>query len=81
MKTLEHSLKLLLPMVCIFFTHQTSDAQILRKLGKAAERAAERTVERRVEKETSEKTDQALDSIFEPGSGKKDKKKSRSQHQ
>ncbi|WP_400070364.1 OmpA family protein [Zobellia russellii] len=75
MKTLEHYLKFILPIVCIFFAHQTSDAQILRKLGKAAERAAERTVERRVEKETSEKTDQALDSIFEPGSEKKKKKK------
>ncbi|CAM4158892.1 OmpA family protein [Zobellia nedashkovskayae] len=75
MKTLGHLLKLILPVVCILFTCQTSDAQILRKLGKVAERAAERTVERRVEKETSEKTDQALDSILEPGSGKKKQKR------
>ncbi|CAM4081034.1 OmpA family protein [Zobellia roscoffensis] len=74
MKMPVHFLKLLLPVVCILFSHQATDAQILRKLGKAAERAAERTVERRVEKETSEKTDQALDSIFEPGSGKSTKK-------
>lgn len=75
MKTLGHLLKLILPVVCILFTCQTGNAQILRKLGKVAERAAERTVERRVEKETSEKTDQALDSILEPGKGKKKKKR------
>ena len=45
----------------------TADAQILKKLGKTAERAAERTVQRRVAKETSEKTDEVLDSILEPG--------------
>lgn len=46
---------------------QSANAQILKKLGKAAERAAERTVERRVERETEKKTDEVLDSIFEPG--------------
>ena len=46
----------------------TVDAQLLKKLGKTAERAAERTVQRRVDRETSEKTDAALDSILEPGS-------------
>lgn len=48
------------------------NGQFLKKLGKAAERAAERTVERRVESETSKKTDAALDSILEPGTGKKE---------
>lgn len=45
----------------------TANGQILKKLGKRAERAAERTVERRVDKEASKKTDQVLDSILEPG--------------
>ena len=45
----------------------TAEAQILKKLGKTAERAAERTVNRRVATETSKKTDQVLDSILEPG--------------
>ena len=35
----------------------TAEAQILKKLGKTAERAAERTVNRRVATETSKKTD------------------------
>jgi outer membrane protein OmpA-like peptidoglycan-associated protein len=45
----------------------SADAQLLKKLGKVAERAAEKTVERRVANETSKKTDQVLDSILEPG--------------
>ena len=45
----------------------TANGQLLKKLGKTAERAAERTVNRRVANETSKKTDQALDSILEPG--------------
>lgn len=45
----------------------SADAQILKKLGKTAERAAERTVQRRVDRETSKKTDEVLDSILEPG--------------
>lgn len=53
----------------------SGQAQLLKKLGKAAERAAERTVERRVEKETSEKTDQALDSVFDRKKKKKDRRK------
>ncbi|MDO6519478.1 OmpA family protein [Zobellia uliginosa] len=75
MKRRTHLAKLALVFLGLFFASHTSNAQILRKLGKAAERAAERTVERRVEKETSEKTDQALDSIFEPGESKKKTKK------
>ena len=46
---------------------QIADAQLLKKLGKTAERAAERTVNRRVDRETSKKTDEVLDSILEPG--------------
>lgn len=62
----------LLFLLLIAFT-TSGNAQFLKKLGKAAERAAKRTVERRVENETSEKTDAALDSILEPGKGKKKK--------
>ena len=42
-------------------------AQILKKVKKAAERGVERTVEKKVEKKASEKTDQALDAVLEPG--------------
>jgi len=64
-------------MLLILFVLSSTQgqAQLLKKLGKAAERAAERTVERRVEQETSEKTDQALDSVFDRKKKKKDRKK------
>ena len=59
----------IIPFLVLFlFVTPNASAQLLKKLGKAAERAAERTVERRVEKETQEKTDAVLDSILEPGS-------------
>ena len=62
-------------VLLLFLSGTTGQAQLLKKLGKAAERAAERTVERRVEKETSEKTDQALDSVFDKKKKKKDRRK------
>lgn len=63
-------------MVLVFILSSTTgQAQLLKKLGKAAERAAERTVERRVEQETSKKTDQALDSVFDKKKKKKDRRK------
>lgn len=62
-------------VLLLFLSGTTGQAQLLKKLGKAAERAAERTVERRVEKETSEKTDQALDSVFDRKKKKKDRRK------
>lgn len=68
MKTLPQQLGLILPLLLFLFATPDANAQLLKKLGKAAERAAERTVERRVEKETAEKTDAVLDSILEPGS-------------
>jgi len=67
MKTLARQLRLFLPLLLFLLVTPDASAQLLKKLGKAAERAAERTVERRVEKETQEKTDAALDSILEPG--------------
>lgn len=51
----------------LFFFSGTLQSQILKKLGKRAERAVERTVENRVDREVSKKTDAALDSILEPG--------------
>ena len=59
---------LVLLATLLIFCFPTAEAQLLKKLGKTAERAAERTVQRRVDHETSKKTDQVLDSILEPGS-------------
>lgn len=52
----------LLVILCLLGT--ASQAQILNKIKKAAQRGVERTVEKRVEKETSKKTDKALDEVF-----------------
>ncbi|ASO03982.1 OmpA family protein [Arenibacter algicola] len=52
----------------LFFFSTALQGQILKKLGKRAERAVERTVENRVDREASKKTDEVLDSILEPGS-------------
>ncbi|UCD60032.1 MAG: OmpA family protein [Flavobacteriaceae bacterium] len=68
MRTLTQQLRIIPFLLLTMFAIPDASAQLLKKLGKAAERAAERTVERRVEKETSEKTDAVLDSILEPGS-------------
>jgi len=66
-------------VICLLAVAAPSDAQILKKLGKAAERAAERTVERRVEKETTKSTDRALDSVIDApkkkGKKRRNKKK------
>ncbi|MBG47278.1 MAG: hypothetical protein CML05_03200 [Pseudozobellia sp.] len=77
MKRSKHYLPPILFIGLFLLSVPDANGQLLKKLGKAAERAAERTVERRVEKETSEKTDQALDSIFEPGSSRKEKQVSK----
>jgi len=74
MRTLAQQLRIILLLVLFLFASPDAGAQLLKKLGKAAERAAERTVERRVEKETQEKTDAVLDSILEPGSKGKQQK-------
>ena len=68
MRTLAQQLRIILPLVLFLFASPDAGAQLLKKLGKAAERAAENTVTRRVERETQKKTDAALDSILEPGS-------------
>lgn len=67
MKTKKSSIKIIFSLLCVLAFSYSSNAQILKKLGKRAEKAAERTVERRVEKETTKKTDKILDSILEPG--------------
>ena len=67
MKT-QHNIFLTTCTLLLFFLAiPTTEAQILKKLGKRAQKAAERTVERRVEQESSKKTDEVLDSILEPG--------------
>lgn len=48
-----------------------ASAQLVKNLGKKAQRASERTVERRVEREASEKTDAALDKALNSSKGKK----------
>jgi flagellar motor protein MotB len=70
MKTSNNLLRFFMSLVFIFAITFNANGQILKKLGKRAERAAERTVEQRVDRETSKKTDQVLDSILEPGSNK-----------
>ncbi|MBJ2173224.1 OmpA family protein [Aureibaculum sp. A20] len=55
------------------FTTQ-AEAQLLKKLGKAAERAAERTLEKKVEEKTSNETDKAFDTVFNNNKGKKKRK-------
>jgi len=51
-----------------------SNAQLLKKLGKAAERAAERTLEKKVEEKASRETDKAFDTVFNNNRGKKKRK-------
>ena len=72
MKTNTNLSRIFILMAFLLFAFPEANAQLLKKLGKTAERAAERTVQRRVDKETTEKTDQALDSILEPGSKGRD---------
>lgn len=71
MKKLTTFVKLAMPLIFMFAFVPCTSAQILKNLGKRAERAAERAVERRVDKEATEKTDEVLDSILEPGSTEK----------
>ena len=67
MKTKANLYRIIIALALMVFALPDANAQLLKKLGKTAERAAERTVERRVDRETSKKTDQALDSVLEPG--------------
>ncbi len=67
MKTNTNLSRITFALALMLFALPDANAQILKKLGKTAERAAERTVQRRVDRETSKKTDQALDSVLEPG--------------
>ncbi|WP_062053494.1 OmpA family protein [Aquimarina longa] len=58
-------------------TITTSNAQLLKKLGKKAEEAAKRTIEKRVERETEKETDKGLDGIFERKKRKNKQKKNK----
>ena len=65
----------ILLVICLLAIAAPSDAQILKKLGKAAERAAERTIEKRVEEETTKSTDRTLDTIIDSPKNKSKKRK------
>ena len=52
-----------------------SNAQFLKKLGKRAEKAAENAVLRKADQKVTKETEKAMDSILEPGKGKKNNKK------
>lgn len=68
MKKVSRLLQIILTISLMFAFAPDANGQILKRLGKSAERAAERALEKRVEKETTEKTEEVLDSILEPGS-------------
>ena len=59
-------MKIKTKVLILAFLHlgMITQAQILKKLGKKAEKAAERTVLNRTDNEVSEKTDQVLDSVL-----------------
>lgn len=68
----------LILVICLLAVAAPSHAQLLKKLGKAAERAAERTIERRVETETTKSTDRALDTVIEaPKKSRKERRNDR----
>ncbi|WP_103071288.1 OmpA family protein [Aquimarina sediminis] len=56
----------------------TSNAQLLKRLGKKAEEAAKRTLEERIERETEKNTDKGLDEVFEKKRKKKKNKQKKS---
>ena len=62
----------ILTLIACFTTQ--AEAQLLKKLGKAAERAAERTLEKKVEEKTSNETDKAFDTVFNNNKTKKKRK-------
>lgn len=62
-----------LMVIALGLNTTTTNAQLLKRLGKSAENAAKRTLEKRVEKESAKKTDQALDTIFDGDKRKKKK--------
>lgn len=58
------TLKTILILILVVGFSQQTEAQILRKLGKTAERAAERTLNKNVEEKASKETDKAFDEVF-----------------
>jgi len=71
MKTLKSIL--LITLFCLLGT-QFSEAQILKKLKKSAEKAVERAVIRKTEQKVTKETERAMDSILNPKTGKMEKK-------
>lgn len=72
-------MKTLILIVTALMMFISVNAQILKKVERAARRGAERTVERTVEKEAAQRTDQVLDEVLEPGKQNKSNKKSTSE--
>ncbi len=70
------TLKVILVLSAILLS-ANSNAQLLKRLGKAAERAAERTLEKKVEEKASKETDKAFDTVFNNKKGKKRRKRKR----
>jgi len=78
------TLKTILILLAILFS-ANGNAQILKKLGKAAERAAKRALENKVEEKSEKETSKAFDSVFNNDGKilkkKKSKKKSKKNKQ
>lgn len=68
-------LKLLFLVITICFTTNTQ-AQLLKKLGKVAERSVERTLEKKVDQKTSKETEKTFDSTFNNKTTNKESKRS-----
>ncbi|MCK7588953.1 OmpA family protein [Subsaxibacter sp. CAU 1640] len=65
----------LITFIVVAFLGIQANAQLLKKVGDAAQRGVERTVERKVEEKSEKETGKAMDSVLNPN--KKDKKKSK----
>ena len=65
----------LITAILFAFIGIQANAQLLKKVGDAAQRGVERTVERKVEEKTEKETGKAMDNILNPS--KKDEKKSK----
>lgn len=65
-------------LFAIFFLASNNvEGQIIRRLGKVAERSAQRTVERRVDREASKRTDEAIDEILGENKNESENKNSK----
>ncbi len=65
----------LLLLIAILLSGISTEAQILKKLGKRVERAAERAVIKKTEQKVTKETEKVMDSILNPKTGKMEKRK------